>query len=403
MDKKFKKSCVYYLNFIPSNWRIGKYKFFSSNRMGETILSSDLSDCGVPIYSATQEDKIFGYIEKPKFILKKGDLVIPARGNSIGYVSYINDEKATCTQTTICTYNIHNINNKFLFYCIKGLKDEWFRFDGSAIPQITVEQVKNNFVPIPSFDEQKKITNYLDDKVSKIDKFIEKTNKEIELIKEYRLNYITHLIDKYKNKSIIIRLRYLGNLINGISAGSDKFQNGNDTFINYGDVYNNITIPDNPVGKVNLTEKEKNIYSLKEGDILFTRTSETIEEVGFSSVCLKDYPNSAFSGFVIRFRPNNKYYMNPNFYKYYFKMREHRDFFAREMNLVTRASLSQNLLDNLPVCIFNKEIQDLLSSKLDKIYNITDNIIELKQNLIDKIEEYKKSLIYEVVTGKKEI
>ena len=396
---KLKESNIEWIGKIPENWKYNKMKYLLNITTGSKDANAEEPDGIYEFFTCSIENKKINNYEFD-------DEALLVAGNGIvGYTKYYNGKFDAYQRTYVLTNFYKTVNPIFLKHYFNVLLPQKLEYNkvGSVIDFIKLGDLKDFIIFLPTIYEQQKIANYLDDKVSKIDKFIEKTNKEIEIIKEYRLNYITHLIDKYKNKSTIIRLRYLGNLINGISAGSDKFQNGNDTFINYGDVYNNITIPDNPVGKVNLTEKEKNIYSLKEGDILFTRTSETIEEVGFSSVCLKDYPNSAFSGFVIRFRPNNKYYMNPNFYKYYFKMREHRDFFAREMNLVTRASLSQNLLDNLPVYIFNKEIQDLLSSKLDKIYNITDNIIELKQNLIEKIEEYKKSLIYEVVTGKKEI
>ncbi|EIE50515.1 hypothetical protein C357_13225, partial [Citreicella sp. 357] len=42
---------------------------------------------------------------------------------------------------------------------------------------------------------------------------------------------------------------------------------------------------------------------MKTGDVLFTRTSETIDEIGFSSVCMEEIPDAVFAGFLIRFRP----------------------------------------------------------------------------------------------------
>ena len=73
------------------------------------------------------------------------------------------------------------------------------------------------------------------------------------------------------------------------------------------------------------------------------------------------------------------------------------------MNLVTRASLSQDLLKRLPVLIPLKEEQKEIADYLDEKCTSIDAAIEQKQNLIEKLTEYKKSLIYEVVTGKKEI
>lgn len=112
--RSMKDSGIEWIGEIPLNWNVTKYKFFSHNRMGETILASDTVDEGIPIYSATQEDKVFGYVKQANVILHKNDFVIPARGNSIGCVTIVKDEVATCTQTTICSTSIHNIENKYI-------------------------------------------------------------------------------------------------------------------------------------------------------------------------------------------------------------------------------------------------------------------------------------------------
>lgn len=84
-------------------------------------------------------------------------------------------------------------------------------------------------------------------------------------------------------------------------------------------------------------------------------------------------------------------------------MREHRDYFAKEMNIVTRASLSQGLLGNLDVVYPSKEIQDKTSLELDKKMKNLEKSIKYRKSIINKLEEYKKSLIYEVITGKVEV
>ena len=80
----YKYSGIPWIGEIPSEWGIAKYKFFAKSGMGETILSEQLVGHGIPVYSATQEDKIFGYVSESSIKLNYGDLVIPARGNSIG-------------------------------------------------------------------------------------------------------------------------------------------------------------------------------------------------------------------------------------------------------------------------------------------------------------------------------
>ncbi len=71
------------------------------------------------------------------------------------------------------------------------------------------------------------------------------------------------------------------------------------------------------------------------------------------------------------------------------------------MNLVTRASLSQELLKKLPVLIPPIEEQRKIAEYLDEKCFEIDNLVAKKEKLLKNIENYKKSLIYEYVTGKK--
>lgn len=420
MAREMKDSGVEWIGEIPKEWEVRKYKYFCENRMGETILATEVKEIGIPIYSATLGDSIFGYIENPKLILKKNDFVIPARGNSIGSVTVVKDEIATCTQTTICSRNIKNININYLYFSSIGLKDIWFKYEGSAIPQITVNQIENNIVVYPPLEEQEKIANYLDKKVSDIDLIIEKTKATIEDYKKYKQSIITEAVTKGINPNVEMKdsaidwigeipkhwgnrkLRFLGSCQNGISKSAEYFGKGF-PFISYGDVYKNFILPENPISLVESNEKDRELYSVKYGDVFFTRTSETIEEIGFTSTCLKTVADAVFAGFIIRFRPYNLKELSPYFSKYYFRSNIHRKFFVKEMNLVTRASLSQELLKKLIVLLPPLEEQNQIAEYLDKKTFEIDTLITKKEALIAELEEYKKSLIYECVTGKKEI
>ena len=167
-------------------------------------------------------------------------------------------------------------------------------------------------------------------------------------------------------------------------------------------MYKNYSIPQNVDGLIMSTKTEQNIYSVKYGDVFFTRTSETIEEIGFASTCLKSIDNSVFAGFLIRFRPTSNDLI-PEFSKFYFRSNIHRKFFVKEMNLVTRASLSQNLLGRLPVLLPPLCEQQMIAKNLEKKCAEIDGAIEEKKEQLETLEQYKKSLIYEYVTGKKEV
>jgi type I restriction enzyme S subunit len=91
--------------------------------------------------------------------------------------------------------------------------------------------------------------------------------------------------------------------------------------------------------------------------------------------------------------------MLPHFSKYYFRSRIHRDFFTAEMNLVTRASLGQDLLKQMPVLLPPKDEQKAICSYLDKETGIIEETIGRETRGIQYMLEYHTRLIADVVTG----
>ncbi|MEY8412571.1 restriction endonuclease subunit S [Lachnospiraceae bacterium 62-26] len=287
--------------------------------------------------------------------------------------------------------------------------------------RIPMEKLNMVILPIPiSKEEQQKIADFLDEKVAEIDSVIAKTKETIEDYKKYKQAIITETVTKGLNSDVKMkdckneylgripahwgekRLRFLGTCQNGISKSSEYFGEGY-PFVSYGDVYKNFALLEKGAGLIRSSEDDRNTYSVRYGDVFFTRTSESIEEVGFTSTCLKTIDDATFAGFVIRFRPNNQEELIPEFSKYYFRSDAHRKFFVKEMNLVTRASLSQELLKKLPVLLPPIAEQKKIANFLDKKCSEIDKLIAKKEELLADLESYKKSLIYEYVTGKKEV
>lgn len=192
LDKNvpMKDSGIEWIGMIPEHWEVKRVKDFYKLGMGETILKEDLIENGkYPIYSATAEDKFFGYLNDLNLILKKDDLVIPARGNSIGHVKLVK-QPLGCTQTTIYLKKKNKINSSYIYYYLIGNKSELFFFDDTAIPQITVAQINRKMILLPQKNEQQQIAEYLDEQCSKINKKKELINKKVELLKEYKQSLI---------------------------------------------------------------------------------------------------------------------------------------------------------------------------------------------------------------------
>lgn len=285
--------------------------------------------------------------------------------------------------------------------------------------RIPVEKLNALMLPFPPLNEQERIVVFLDSECAAIDTILEKTRASIDEYKKLKQAVITQAVTKgirgdrpMKDSGIdyignipndwdVCRLRNIGYVQNGISKSGEFFGSGY-PFISYSDVYKNIELPSNITGRIESTKDERMRYSVQIGDIFFTRTSETIEEVGFSSVCMKTVPDATFAGFLIRVRPFNQK-LDVGFSKYYFRSSHHRTYIVKEMNLVTRASLGQNLLKSMPVLVPPKGEQQEIANYLDAKCAEIDNLTSKKEQYITEIENYKKSLIYEYVTGKKEV
>ena len=235
----------------------------------------------------------------------------------------------------------------------------------AAQPGLSVSNITSLRIPVPPLDEQTQIAKFLDYETAKIDALVAKQQQLIALLQEKRQAVISHAVTKGLNPAAPLRdsgvewlgqvpahwevkkLGHLGELQNGLNIGGDAFGSG-DPFVSYGDVYNNAIVPSLPTGLVQSTADDQIKYSLKSGDVLFTRTSETVDDIGVASTCLQEIPKVTFAGFLIRFRPRPGK-LNPNYSSFLFRNRSIQDFFAGSMNLVTRASLSQNVLKTLPV------------------------------------------------------
>lgn len=309
-----------------------------------------------------------------------------------------------------------NIDIYYAYYLLRCIDMRWFENYG-PVPSLNNQKLLNTFIPYPPLEVQEQIGKWLNKKCAELDSLSSDIQKEVETLEAYKRSLITEAVTKGLDKYVptkasgydylgsvpvswdVQRLRFLGTCSNGISKSHEYFGSGF-PFVTYGDVYNNFLLP-KASSLIESSEIERRRYSVEKGDIFFTRTSETIEEIAFSSACLKTIEEACFAGFLIRFRPTVN--MSTKFLMYYFRSDIHRKFFTKEMNLVTRASLSQDLLKNLPVLIPPRKEQDAIAEFLDSKCSEIDSIITSKEQQLETLSAYKKSLIYEYVTGKKEV
>ena len=181
----------------------------------------------------------------------------------------------------------------------------------------------------------------------------------------------------------------LYNVSSGLSKNADQFGFGT-TFISFKDVFGNYFLPDNPDGLVNSTIKDQETCNVLLGDILITRTSESLEEVGMTSVALKDYPHSTFNGFSkrLRLKTNSPIEISPLFIGYLLRTRFFRKSIANFATMTTRASLNGESIKSIPLKFPPIQIQNEIGNTL---FSLEKKISLLREeNLI--LEELAKTI-----------
>lgn len=197
----------------------------------------------------------------------------------------------------------------------------------------------------------------------------------------------------------VSKLKTLGNTKSGLANKKPEDFGHGYPFISYKNVYTNIILDEKYPDLVESTEIDRTNYNILKGDAFFTGSSETIEELGFASMCLKDIPNATYNGFCIRFRPNSFEKYNPHFMKYSFRSEVARGYLTQNDNSITRANLSQKVLKIMPVVIPSLQEQQKIVDYLDEKVSEIDNIITQTNLSIKEYKKYKYALITKCVTN----
>lgn len=151
----------------------------------------------------------YNEIKKKFGVPVKGDLLITAVGASLG-IPYIVDDEIFYFKdgNLIWLSNFNeNINSKYIYYWITsdiGQKMMWSRVIGSAQPALTIDNIKQFELSIPTYILQNKIVKILET----YDKLIENNQKQIKLLEEaaqrlYKEWFVDLRFPGYENTPII--------------------------------------------------------------------------------------------------------------------------------------------------------------------------------------------------------
>jgi len=207
---KMKSSSVDWIGDIPNGWDFYKVMWvFNNIGSGNTptssdaryydengfswVLTGDLNDNSVQ--KTTKHITQKAIEDNPS--LKKfpiGSLIIAMYGATIGKLGLLSIEAYTNQACCVLT-NSNFLLTKFAYYWFLGLRKHIINLsDGGGQPNISQKVIKQIQICVPPLTEQKSIIDYLDRETEKIDALITKIEKQINLLKEYKLSLISHAV-----------------------------------------------------------------------------------------------------------------------------------------------------------------------------------------------------------------
>ncbi|WHN17309.1 restriction endonuclease subunit S [Campylobacter jejuni] len=207
---EFKNSDIEYLGLIPQYWEVKKLKYVGKVVLGKMLCNEHQKGYSHCYYlksknlqwlnvEVSQIEKMwFSEYEKSLYRIKKDDLLV-SEGGEVGKTCIWNNELAECyIQNSVHKITLNKFNNAKFFLYLFFTYGKLGVFDSVvsrvSIAHLVLEKLVNVDMVVPPLQEQKEIANFLDEKCGKIDLLIEKTEKQIKLIKEYKTTLINQAV-----------------------------------------------------------------------------------------------------------------------------------------------------------------------------------------------------------------
>ena len=198
-----------------------------------------------------------------------------------------------------------------------------------------------------------------------------------------------------------LRLGMLGDFS---SSGIDKKSKEDETpvrMVNYTDLiqsrkYYPIQTGEKEYMRVTTPQSKLEEHRLKKGDMVFIPSSETHEDLGYSSLIDFDENDIVYSYHILRYitkKPVYHYYK-----KYLINHHSVLNQFSSECKGTTRQIIGRDVFNNVRVVLPPLSEQQQIVSFLDTKTSLIDSLIEKTQRKIELLKEKRTSLINEVVT-----
>ena len=263
---------------------------------------------------------------------------------------------------------------------------------GGLSPTINWKDLAKQEFLLPSKEEQSRLAELL----WGADEVVERETvllKSINSWKNIRMNYLLNAIGSDKS---LWKKKKISDIGIVSTSGVDKKVKSNEqevNLINYMDVYNNFTkkiVRSMDFMKVTAKPTQIERNQVYRGDVLFTPSSETKEDIGHSAVIYENLENTLYSYHLVRLHFFET--IDIDFKRYLFNNPIILKYFSKKAQGITRMTLSLSDFNNTEILLPPIEIQQTISKELSgvdiDIVKIEEQIKlsqQLKSNLINQI------------------
>ena len=370
------------------------------------ISSSDINDDDIKNINVTRYINETAIKESATKLIPKGSVLFVSRVG-VGKLAIANVD--LCTSQDFANLTLKNVNSQYIAYYFLANKTLLIRYSqGTSIKGFTTNDIKTLKLNLPSKPEQEKIALFL----SSVDSRIAQLTKKEQLLREYKKGVMQKIFSqelRFHPKGISSqaqgtdddgsefpewvekKLGDIGITYNGLTGKTSENFGSGKPYIQYKQIFDNARISVNGFGYVFIEPNEKQ-NKAQFGDIFFTTSSETPNEVGFASVLLDDIKEVYLNSFCFGYRVKLLDILNPYFAKFLFRSANFRRKVIKLAQGSTRYNISKIALMKIFIQLPSLEEQTKIANFLSSL----DTKIEQVNKELNLTKEFKKALLQQM-------
>lgn len=341
------------------------------------------------------------HLKNKKSHLQEGDL-LTIQTWDVGLTSLVPKELegSNCHALIISRFKKEMVYSPFMlyFYNSNYWRARLKRIEtGSTMKHLNVGDLKDLEFLLPPLPEQSRIVAVLET----WDRAIEKLTKKIKIKKQIKKGLMQNLLtgknrlEGFRGKCTELRIGDLWDYYSGLTGKNKEDFGTGKPYISYMNIYSNSTIRTNISDLVQVLPNEKQ-NKAKYGDIFFTTSSETQDEVGIASVLLdRNVEELYLNSFCFGFRLHDFLTLLPEFARFYLRSRSFRKSMTEIAQWASRYNLSKKYFSELIIRIPGIKEQQAIAN----ILTTADAEITTLGKKLSLLRDQKKYLLNNLITG----